>query len=171
MRRVHRLIWLVVLSVLLVTSTTPASAREEFAIWGACGVITNENKIVRTYEGVAGIRRVYLTCGGPKYTDKPLWGYRHIQARHQRDFEVLAVRTAQNWRDIADVGMGGSLRDPEVRGPVIDGKRCFSRKIYYYNLETGKLVSTVIIKTIFRTTDNAIVTTYPSDEHCDGSRR
>lgn len=152
-----------------VSSHDPAAAARQAraaATWGACGVTTSTSKIIRTYDGVAGIRNVYLKCGGPKYTSSPTWGYRHILKNHRSDFENIAAGTAQNWRDVADVGMGGALRDPDVRGAESDGKRCFSRKIYLYNLQTGELVRTKIVRVIFRTSDAAIITAYPSSSQC-----
>lgn len=149
--------------------TYKPAAREQAraaVTWGACGVTTSTSKVLRTYDGVAGIRRVYLKCGGPKYTKNPTWGYRQILRYHRTDFENLVAGTAQNWRDIADVGMGGALRDPDVRGAARDGKRCFSRKIYLYNLQTGELVHTKIVRVVFRTSDAAIITAYPASRQC-----
>lgn len=149
----------------LSTSTTRPQTRVA-EVWGACGVITSTSKVVRTYDGVAGIRRVYLKCGGPKYSSRPDWGYRHILARHRGDFENMAAGTAQNWREVADISIGGALRDPQVRGGLVDGKRCFSRRIYLYNLRTGDQVRTRIVRVVFRASDNAIVTAYPSSKQC-----
>jgi hypothetical protein len=143
-----------------------APGRAEADTWGACGLRTNDAKIIRTYTAVAGIRRVYLKCGGPKYSARPDWGYRHILWKHRGDFEGMARGTYQNWRDLADLGMESALIDPAVRGGVVDGKRCFSRSITLYNRQTGAVVRKQIVRVVFKVSDQTIITAYPSSRHC-----
>jgi len=163
MRRVRVLLVSILLAVGVGVVQPPSASA---AVWGACGVVTSTSKIVRTYGGVPGIRRVYLKCGGPKYSDEPSWGYRHVLRYHIHDFEAMSVGTYQNWRDVADLAMATTLADPTVRRPAVDGKRCFSRALKLYDLHTGRLVRTQIFRVVFRTSDAAIITVYPSSRHC-----
>lgn len=144
----------------------PAKLSTGPQIWAACGLFGKTGKVVRTYGELAGVKRVHLTCGGPKYDSQPTWGYRHIVRYHEQHFEGMAAGTFQNWREVADIGIATALADPEVRGFVRDGKRCFSRTIRLYNTRTGQVVRTQIVRVVFRTSDNAIITAYPSRQHC-----
>jgi hypothetical protein len=165
-KEMRRTRWLLMSVVLSLAASVMTPVRADAAVWGACGVITSTSKIVRTFSGVPGIRKVYLTCGGPKFSDEPSWGYRHILRYHRGQFEALSSPTQQNWRDLADLAMATTLGDPAVRGPVIDGKRCFSRALRLYDLRSGRLVRTQIFRVVFRTKDAAIITVYPSSRHC-----
>lgn len=117
-----------------------------------------------------GYKRVYLKCGGPKHSSKPAWGYRHILKYHRRDWEQLAAQsTYQSWRDIADHAMAWALIDPAVRGPLAGGKRCFSRTISLYD-NRGRFIKHQIVRIVFRVSDRAVITTYPSKKHCETRR-
>ena len=154
------------------TTSDQAAAASPIAsvTWGACGVSDNDAKIIRTVSGVAGYRNIYLKCGGPKFSDSPTWGYRHIKRYHQSQFETLAARsTYQNWRDVADAGLVASLVRTEVRGPEQDGKRCFSGTIALYD-SNGKLYKRQIIRTVFKVSDVTIITEYPAGSHCETRR-
>jgi hypothetical protein len=79
----------VVAAVLLLVSwlgTPPASASTP---WGACGLGTDEDKLVTQY-AVNAHTNVYLRCSGPRWDPNPTSGYRHILAKHRGDFERLA---------------------------------------------------------------------------------
>ncbi|MFV0408042.1 MAG: hypothetical protein ACK5LN_14690, partial [Propioniciclava sp.] len=78
--------------------------------WGACGIFTKENKIIREYP-----RGMVLKCGGPRFNPEPKDGYRHIIYRHRDDFKRLTSRLLMNrtWRDLADYVMYWTIKDPD----------------------------------------------------------
>lgn len=134
-------------------------------VWGACGLFTSPNKIVRTYRNVRGLKTVTLKCGGPKYTAEPSWGYRHLLWKRSR-FESLAAVADMNWRDLVDEVIATVLTSPNKRNPPVGGKICFSRVLHLYNLRTGDLVKTQIFVVFVRVSDNSIVTAYPRSRQC-----
>lgn len=84
------------------------------ATWGACGVSSDQWKLVRTFQRVgnaqisAGNTRLY--CG--KFGSSG-WGYRHIQEGHSQDFLNLAYEVgSSDWRSMADWMMGQALAWP-----------------------------------------------------------
>ncbi|HEX4865298.1 MAG TPA: hypothetical protein VFV02_14600 [Acidimicrobiales bacterium] len=136
--------------------------------WGACGLRTDPNKVVRTFDGTDR-RQWVLRCGGPKFSREPGWGYRHILWRHRGDFERMAAGTGQNWRDVADLAMAHIATDPDKWGDAGDGKSCRSRVIFLVNKRTGQVVRQQIVKQISvykggRSSD--IITAYPSSSQC-----
>lgn len=136
--------------------------------WGACGTSTDENKVVRTFDGTSR-RQWTLRCGGPLHSSTPSWGYRHILWRHLGDFERMAAGTNQNWRDIADLSMDSIANDPDAWGDAGDGKNCRSRLIYLINKDNGQVVRTQIVKqiSVFKGANtNDIITAYPSSAQC-----
>jgi hypothetical protein len=156
----------VVAAVLLLVSwlaPPPASASTP---WGACGLGTDEDKLVTQY-AVNARTNVYLRCGGPRWDPNPTSGYRHILAKHRGDFERLAFGTYQNWRDIADLAMEAMARDPDVAIPVRGAKACYSRAIFVRNLRTNQVVGQRIVKMIVVIATNNIVTAYPASRQCE----
>ena len=133
--------------------------------WGACGVISKERKLVRTYSRRGGAK-VYLYCGGPKFSSNPTWGYRHILKRHRDDFERKAFRTRQTWRELADISIEVALAHPKVAGPTRAGKRCYSAVVYLIDERNGDLVGTMIVRVLWRVSDGAIITAHPAKQHC-----
>lgn len=133
--------------------------------WGSCGVISKEKKLVRTYSRRGGAK-VYLYCGGPKFSSDPTWGYRHILKRHRDDFERKAFRTRQTWRELADISIEVALAHPKVAGPIRSGKRCYSAVVYLIDHRNGDVVGTMIVRVLWRISDNAIITAYPAARHC-----
>lgn len=77
--------------------------------WGACGVFTEEKKVVRTFAN-----NMVLHCGGPRLSSDPRWGYRHIIKSHRDDFKRLAGSglTNRNWMDLADFVIQWTIIDP-----------------------------------------------------------
>ena len=136
--------------------TSPAVAKTP---WGACGRSTPESKVVTRFYATP---RAYYTlrCGTPAY------GYRHILIRHRGDFERLAFRTGQNWRDIVELSAHAIASDPDKAKPRNDGKSCLSRVIFLKNLRTNQVVRQQIVRMIIRNSDNAIVSVYPDSRQC-----
>lgn len=148
----------------LATSITQGSfGSGSSEVWGACGIWTKEAKIIRTYKRRGGAK-VYLKCGGPKYTSDPTWGFRHIKRYHLSQFETMSFGTYQNWQQIADLAIATALATPE-RTTARDGKVCVSRTIKLYNVRTGREVDRATVRVIYRVRDSAIITAYPS-AHC-----
>jgi hypothetical protein len=136
-------------------------------IWGWCGIITKEKKVIRRFKKKGGAK-VVLFCGGPKYDSAPKWGLRHIERRHRGDWDRKAFGTSMTWRQLADIGIAATLADPYVRGKVKDGKHCYSRVIYLWDLRRYRIVGTTIVRVLWRADgDRRIITAYPSDTHCD----
>lgn len=147
-----------------------ADARQALAAppWGACGVGTEESKVVRTFTG-SQRREWVLRCGGPKYSNEPTWGYRHILWRHRGDFERMAAGTNQNWRDVADLSLDAIAKDPDRWSDAGGGKSCRSRLVYLVNKNTGQVVRRQIVKqiSVFKGANSSdIITAYPTSAQC-----
>ncbi|SDM39213.1 hypothetical protein [Allokutzneria albata] len=124
--------------------------------WAPCGIGDPAGKLVRLYPNGAALR-----CGNEST------GYRHILGRHLRDFEQMAFGTAQNWRDIAHLGIHHTMQTPERTKPQTGGKTCRSRNIILVNLHTNKEVGRKIVRVITSNTrNNDIITAYPAGSHC-----
>lgn len=128
----------------LIGTSAPAQAE----VWGACGVSSSADKVVRTYsKGV-------LKCGTQG------WGYNHIKARHLTEWEGLAAIENRNWRDIADLAIAKSLDAPEIAVNAGGGKYCYSGQIYLVNHVTGQIAKTVQPSVIVGNSGD-IITAYP----------
>jgi hypothetical protein len=139
----------------------PAAA----APWGACGIGTDESKVVAQY--LVNVRTSFtLRCGGPRYAAEPAWGYRHVLWRHRGDFERLAAGTSENWRDLADLVMESISRDPDAAQDAGDGKGCYSRLIYLRNLRTNQVVGTQIFRMYVVIKTGDIITVHPRSTQC-----
>ena len=162
MRGVRRSVLAAVMVVLGLGLLVPAAAA---APWGACGLGTEESKVVAQY--VVNARTTFtLRCGGPRYSPTPTKGYRHILWRHRGGFEKIAVGTDQNWRDVADLAMNVISRDPDVALPAQGGKECLSRVVFLVNLHTNQVVRQQIVRMLVIGASNDILTAYPSSQHC-----
>ncbi len=155
------LVTAVIVVMMVGTTASPAAA----APWGACGLGTDESKLVAQYH-VNARMNFFLRCGGPRYDSNPTWGFRHILARHREDFGRLAAGTHQNWRDVADLAMDSISRDPDAAKPAGDGKGCYSRLIYLRDLRTNHVVRTQIIRMYVVISSGAIITVYPHSVQC-----
>lgn len=116
--------------------------------WGACGIRTDESKVVTTYGDWK------LLCGNKNY------GYRHIQDRHQAEWEGLADIEGRNWRDIADMAIAKAHDAPDWHGPQGAGKYCYTGQIYLVNHVTGAIVKTVQ-PTVIVAENGQVVTAFP----------
>lgn len=128
--------------------------------WGACGVFTEESKVVRTFPG-----GYVLRCGGPRLNSNPSWGYRHIIKRHRDDFGRLTPRllTNRNWRDLADFVIEWTLREPHHKRSAGGGQVCRDREFWLADAH-GR----VVLKQRFKlyTKDKRIITVFPSTKGC-----
>jgi hypothetical protein len=148
-----------------VKSASGASAPEvdggvsaQAAVWAACGWKDSEEKLVRLFQ--RDRRRDYaLRCGNAG------WGYHHIQARHQGDFERLAEGTFQNWRDVADLSMAMNSSDPDVTLPAGGNQTCNSRVIFLVNIRNGQTVRQQIVKMYTDNGNSRINSVFPAT-HC-----
>jgi hypothetical protein len=135
----------------------------EARIWGWCGIITKEMKVVRTFKKHGGAK-VHLYCGGPKYSEKPRWGLRHIERYHESQWENKSFGTFQSWREIADISIAAVLADPVVKGPVKRGKRCYSRYVFLWDVSRDRMIDFMTVRVVFKATgDRRIITAYPAD--------
>ena len=162
MRGVRRSVLAAVMVVLGLGLLVPAAAA---APWGACGLGTEESKVVAQY--VVNARTTFtLRCGSPRYDSNPRWGFRHILANHRENFEALAADTDQNWRDVADLALESISRDPDVAKPAGNGKGCYSRLIFMRNLRTNQIVRSQIVRMFVVISTGDIITLYPHDSQC-----
>lgn len=150
---------------LVFAESEPASAE----VWAACGFRDKESKVVRTFPrkkfsipswSVSGVIS-NLTCGNISY------GYQHIKARHQTDWEDKAAIASMNWRDLADLGIASALSDPDKMSVKTnnEGKKdrlCYSREIFLYDKRSGRIVGSTHATVIVRLYDMDIITAYPS---------
>lgn len=58
--------------------------------------------------------------------------------------------TGADMAAVADVGIAATLADPYVRGKVKDGKHCYSRVIYLWDLQRDRIVGTTIVRVLWR---------------------
>jgi hypothetical protein len=146
-----------------VTATDAPQAR----VWGWCGLISKEKKVVRTFKKNGGAK-VHLYCGGPKYSGHPRLGLRHIERYHESLWEYKSFGTFQSWREIADISIAAVLADPVVKGPVEDGKRSYSRYLYLWDVSCDRMIDFMTVRVIFKAAgDRRIVTAYPTDNNCN----
>jgi hypothetical protein len=138
----------------------PASAHADAPPWGACGRSTDNTKVVRVFP-VNHRLNFTLRCGNE------VWGYRHLLVRHKDDYERMAIGTFQNWRDIADLTLETISRDPDVALPARDGKACYSRVMFFYNVRTNQLVQQRIFRMIVIVATGDILTLTPHDKQCE----
>ena len=156
--------WVVLLLAAIMFGLMAPPAEAAAPPWGACGFMTPEDKVVRTFPSPQG--DLTLRCGGPRWSSQPGWGYRHIKWRHTRDFEGAAFGTYQNWRDIADLAMESLAADPDVVLPAGANQTCRSRLLFLKNIQTNQVVlrQTFVMYTNNETAN--ITTVFPRDKQC-----
>lgn len=144
---------LAVFTSLLVTLAVAAPASAEKLgsrpNWGACGILTNEQKMVYDFGGVN------LRCGTAS------WGYRHIKNRHFNEFQNLARAGGLNWSDLVHWAIHFTIKDPDN---TITG--CRDRVIFLHDRRNGNLVWQQRFKMIYNTSNGQVITVYPSSKIC-----
>lgn len=141
------------------------------AVWAPCGLFTDNQKIVRTYTRHKGTAPTgehlrggtsALRCGGPKLSDDPTWGYRHI-LKHSSQWSDKSALTGQNWRDVADYGIEWALKDPDkVTYRAKNDTFCFSRIIYLIDKRTGRTVGHTYPNVSISAGAKNVITAYPA---------
>lgn len=128
--------------------------------WGACGVSSQENKVVRKYS-----KGYVLRCGGPRLSSNPSWGYRHITKRHRKDFGRLTPQLLmrRNWRDLTDFVIEWTIKDPDKTRSVGGGQMCRDR-VFWLADAHGRTVHKQRFKLYTR--GNRINTVFPSTKGC-----
>lgn len=142
----------------------PATRMPEITInatWAACGVFDSNTKLVRTFERVGWgsvlSGKAYLKCGSD------VWGYRHIQQRHQADWEAIAVYDGVNWRTAADWAIAETLLWPaSATYRSSNDTYLYRRQIQLRNKSTGKVVATKYVNVVIARKTQNIITAYPS---------
>ncbi len=137
-----------------------ASARPP---WAACGIFSDKNKIIKTWEGKAGRhkgKKVTLKCGDWS-GDKE--GFRHIKKRHMNEWQRLAAWEQVSWMDVANKAITKSLTDPDIALKDSSTRRssCYSGQIVLYNKVRGIPVATNEPSVIVGNTSRTIVTAFP----------
>jgi hypothetical protein len=80
----------------------------------------------------------------------------------------MAVGTFQGWREIADIGIAATVRDPDIRGKIRSGKHCYSRVVYLWDVRRHRIIGTMIVRVVWRADgDRRIITAFPARTHCD----
>lgn len=156
----------VLVGLVLSVDAGPAAASPSAQVWGACGTMTTESKVVRVFPSPQG--PLTLRCGGPRWSDSPAWGYRHLLSRHVTDFDGAAAGTFQNWRDIADLAIETVAADPDTLVPARGDQTCRSRVLFLVNVQTNHVVRQQIFVMYTRNDSNDIVTVFPRDRQCAG---
>ncbi|MDQ1217465.1 hypothetical protein [Microbacterium arborescens] len=135
------------------------SAAADPVTWAGCGVGVDPQKVVRSFP-----QGKILRCGNANF------GYFHIKAGHQGDWESKSALTGQNWRDVADIGINGALASPEVvKDRPSNDSKCYSRKIYLVNTQNNQTVGTTIVRFAAGVRSNNIITAFPATGHCTGN--
>ncbi|MEV4480014.1 hypothetical protein [Micromonospora coxensis] len=153
------------------SSTAPGQV-STFAVWGACGIFTDNHKLVRAFSRKAARTTSgapgslpggtsNLKCGSEK------WGYRHIVKRHLSQWENDAKIERKNWRDLADFAIGVALSDPDaVTYRKSNDTYCFSREIYLVDKRTGRVVAYRYPNVSIAAKSKNIITAYPAGAQC-----
>ena len=149
------------------TKATDRTAQPRTTPWGACGVSTDDQKLVSNFHrdlatAANGGRIVPSGTTTFKCGNKG-WGYRHLLYKnHDDDYADLAAGTGQNWRDVADLALTKTLNDPtKVTFNEDKNTFCFSTKIYLLNRSSGQQVGSSIVYTIIGNQNWNVITTYP----------
>ena len=136
------------------------------AIWAACGIVTDNKKVVRQFfraDSVFpaqhfGCGKATLACGSEK------WGYRHIKDGKQRDWENIAAYDNVNWREAADWGMWTALKYPKATEyRASNDTFSYRTPIYLKDKRTGKTVKTADVITVVASKTKNIITAYPTN--------
>lgn len=161
------------------TRLVPTHNTQAQVVWGACGIFTDNDKVVRSFPrkriraAIGGRLKggtSVLRCGGPKIN--PVWGYRHILKEHGDQWRQRAALTNQNWRDVADFGIKWALKDPaRVSYRSSNNTFCFSRRVYLYNKRTGERVGHMTPRVIVAGVSKNIITAFPpTSSYCPRSK-
>jgi hypothetical protein len=160
-------------------STTPAPLSTQSVTiasttkpWGACGIWTDNHKLVRAFTR----RTMNTTQGSPGYVPSGTtnlkcgsakWGYRHL-LKHRAEWQTLAAYEGENWRDLADFGIAIALLDPDVVGyRRANDTYCASRMIYLINKRTGQVASKKVVRVSFASVSKNVITAYIGDSQCN----
>ncbi len=156
-------IFLTIVLMLSLSTQSASAAPNKLPIapnWGACGVFTKENTVVRTYS-----KGYVLRCGGPRLSSNPNWGYRHIIKKHREDFGRLTPQllTNRNWRDLTDFVIEWTIVDPDHTRAAGGGQTCRDR-VFWLADANGRTV----LKQRFKlyTKGTQINTVFPSTTGC-----
>ncbi|RIV37000.1 hypothetical protein D2L64_17240 [Micromonospora radicis] len=143
-----------------------------FAIWAACGILTDNHKLVRAFSrkaarttsgppGSLPAGTSNLKCGSEK------WGYRHIVKNHLSQWENDARIEGSNWRDLADFAIAVALSDPDrVTYRQSNDTYCFSREIYLVDKRTGRIVAYRYPNVSIAAVSKNIITAFPASAQC-----
>ncbi|WP_147376253.1 hypothetical protein [Micromonospora radicis] len=170
-------VWVTDLDGLSGRSTGGAVAVEDdvvstFAIWAACGILTDNHKLVRAFSrkaarttsgppGSLPAGTSNLKCGSEK------WGYRHIVKNHLSQWENDARIEGSNWRDLADFAIAVALSDPDrVTYRQSNDTYCFSREIYLVDKRTGRIVAYRYPNVSIAAVSKNIITAFPASAQC-----
>lgn len=153
--------------------SSAAATDQQPVTWAACGVTTADGKVVRTFTNryrasdagrfLRGGSSV-LFCGNAAY------GYRHIKARHQQDFENLTFLTNENWRELADKMIAGVLWDPDDTSYLATNNTfTYCRMYHLVNKRDRKIVARSFPRVVVSASDAKIITTFPRSVVCPSS--
>ena len=136
------------------------------AIWAACGIFTDNKKVVRQFFRAEsrfpaphfGCGRATLACGSKQ------WGYRHILDRHIQEWENIARYDNVNWREAADWGMWTALKHPSSTNYRASNDTFgYWTPIYLKNKKTGETVKRADVVTVVASKTKNIITSYPTN--------
>jgi hypothetical protein len=183
-------IWTLVITTLLlvagaaVTAPVPAQAGIRAAgpnqegkpaptLWRPCPVNDREkarDEVVRRFERGPGISTSgavipagisNLICGDENHS------YYHIANRHGVEWTQKAVKTSENWREVADYAIAEALRNPtKVTYRNNNKTYCYSREVYLINKVRGIPVDVFHPNVVVRAQDGVIVTSFPANQPC-----
>lgn len=139
--------------------------------WAACpAAMTSEpKKIVKSYyrgniaPEMAG-SKAFLNCGLHDVKGLTSYGFRHIRARHEAEFQNLASVVGRQWRDVAGYMMGWSLKDPN-RVTYRSGKSarfCHIRKFTLVNQRNEDVGVSTRVVVLTGATGRRIMTAFPT---------
>ncbi len=141
--------------------------------WGACGVTTSSTKTVRTFTNryrASDAGRFLRGGSSVLYCGDDNYGYRHIKLRHESQFENLTFMTNENWRDLADRMIAGTLVDPDDTTYTSKNDTfTYCRIFFFIDLRSHRVVSHSYPRVVVSASNGKVITAYPNSVVCPHS--
>jgi hypothetical protein len=141
-----------------------APAASSATPWAVCGDSDSSQKEVTSYDRyrMTAVTGQYIDGGSSRLRcGSNRWGYWHIVANHQSEWEQMARSTRQNWRDVADFAISNTLGDPDPGGTyrADNDTFCFQRVVFLYFGDQLMHEQNVVV--IVAADSRNIITSYP----------
>ena len=136
--------------------------------WAACSPCDDRHEVISSWlvaRGPLAREQVDLTCGRPDGGAEDYW---HIKKNHEADWTQVASMApfrVGRWRDLADLVITKSLRDPERYGHrKSNNTTCYTAKLFLVNRSNGRRVYQMYAQIAVSNNNLVIVTAFPRKE-------